>query len=84
MVLRERTRPNYDQRAWYRTMRWARLRNQVLLEAAYACAGCSHVQVKLEVDHIRKHDGDPALFWAKSNLQALCPQCHHAKTQRGE
>jgi 5-methylcytosine-specific restriction endonuclease McrA len=84
MQLREHTRPNYKERAWYRTVRWARLRNQVLLEAAYTCAGCMHVQVRLEVDHIRKHDGDPKRFWDRANLQALCPTCHHAKTQLGE
>jgi 5-methylcytosine-specific restriction protein A len=59
------------------------VRPQVLLEAAHTCAQCGHVQRRLEVDHIVKHNGDPRLFWDPANLQALCPTCHLAKTQRG-
>jgi len=77
-------RRNYIVRRWYCTARWFTLRAQVLLEAAYECAQCHHVQQRLEVDHIRKHLGDARLFWERSNLQALCPACHLAKTQRGE
>jgi len=55
----------------------------VLIDQAYACAQCGQVTLALEVDHVRKHDGDPALFWMRENLQALCPQCHIAKTKAG-
>jgi 5-methylcytosine-specific restriction endonuclease McrA len=72
-----------DVRRWYRIARWARLRQQVLIDQAYACATCGCVALDLEVDHIRKHDGDPALFWNRENLQALCPVCHIDKTKRG-
>jgi len=76
-------RVNASVRRWYCTARWFALRAQVLLEAAYTCASCERVQQRLEVDHIRKHLGNPALFWDKANLQALCPSCHHDKTRRG-
>jgi 5-methylcytosine-specific restriction protein A len=83
-VQREHQRNNYAIRRWYRTLRWRYLRAQVLREQAYECAQCHHVQVELEVDHIVKHDGHPARFWDRTNLQALCPACHSAKTARGE
>ena len=80
---RHTVRANATVRRWYRVARWARLRQQVLIDQAYACAQCGHVALALEVDHIRKHDGDPTLFWMRENLQALCPQCHIAKTKAG-
>lgn len=66
----------------YFTRQWKELRTQVLVEAAYTCAGCGVVQPRLEVDHITPHAGDPLRFWARANLQALCPTCHVAKTKR--
>jgi 5-methylcytosine-specific restriction protein A len=33
-----------------------------------------------EVDHIKPHKGDMALFWDSSNWQSLCKPCHSAKT----
>jgi 5-methylcytosine-specific restriction enzyme A len=33
-----------------------------------------------EVDHIRAHNGDLRLFWARSNWQGLCKPCHSRKT----
>ena len=80
---RHTVRPNAAVRRWYRVARWARLRQQVLLDQAYACAQCGQVSLTLEVDHIRKHDGDPTLFWMRENLQALCGTCHTLKTKAG-
>jgi len=81
---RERDRPNRDTRRWYRIDAWTAVRRIVLAEAQYTCAACGLLTVNLHVDHIRKHNGDPALFWGRSNLQALCPRCHQQKTERGE
>jgi len=80
----EQARPNVDVRRWYRTERWTRLRAGVLADAAYQCAQCGTVQRELEVDHVTPHRGNPALFWNRKNLQALCPHCHAQKTNRGE
>src|SRR5262245_12781967 len=80
---RERQRPNVDVRRWYRTARWRRLRAIVLVDAAYTCSSCGQVQLELEVDHVPRHCGDPALFWNRGNLSALCKRCHSAKTARG-
>lgn len=80
----ESDRDDVAVRRWYRTARWTRLRLAVLVDAAYTCADCGAVQLRLEVDHIRKHRGHPDRFWDRGNLQALCPTCHQAKTMRGE
>lgn len=71
-------------RTWYYSAQWARLRRQVCVDQAFTCAQCGQVTMTLDVDHIRKHDGNPALFWDRQNLQALCPVCHQHKTKRGE
>ena len=34
------------------------------------------------VDHIVPHKGNLELFWAESNLQALCKSCHDRKTTK--
>jgi 5-methylcytosine-specific restriction enzyme A len=80
---RHAVRENAAVRRWYCTVRWSRLRQQVCVEQAYACAQCGQVQLQLEVDHIRKHEGSPGLFWDRTNLQALCTLCHTRKTRRG-
>jgi 5-methylcytosine-specific restriction protein A len=80
----ERSRSNRDVRKWYHVERWARLRRLVLIEAAYQCAYCGRVALALHVDHIVPHRGDLGLFWDVSNLQALCPACHQAKTMDGD
>ena len=80
----EGARPNADVRRWYRTQRWIRLRRAVLVDAACACNACGFVTLRIEVDHIIPHRGDPARFWDRHNLQALCHDCHTAKTNRGE
>jgi 5-methylcytosine-specific restriction protein A len=82
-VALEHTRPNRDVRKWYYTVAWAHLRAEVLTDAAYTCAQCGMVTSTLDVDHIVKHEGDPAQFWNRANLQALCKPCHSRKTEQG-
>ena len=70
-------------RLYYRKS-WKTMRAQVLADHAYECAHCGRVQLRLEVDHIVRHAGDPRRFWDRQNLQALCPSCHVNKTKGGE
>ena len=37
-----------------------------------------------DVDHIKPHRGDPALFWDENNWQALCHRHHSIKTRRDD
>jgi len=82
--VKEQSRPNRVIRRLYYREQWKRLREQVLVQAGYTCAQCGVIHHQLEVDHIVKHDGDPARFWDPTNQQALCAPCHTKKTGRGE
>jgi 5-methylcytosine-specific restriction enzyme A len=83
-VHHEHQRFNWDVRRWYRTMRWRQLRAQVLREEP-RCTGrgdglpCGAPTT--DADHIRRHGGDPALFWDRRNLQGKCHRCHSSKTR---
>jgi 5-methylcytosine-specific restriction protein A len=73
-------------RAWYKTTRWTKLRQVILLRDLYTCAMCGHVGAKgMTVDHIKPHRGNAALFWSEGNLQVLCTSpCHNKHKQAKE
>lgn len=80
-------------RAWYGLARWKAkphgLRWQVLVEAGFTCRRCQQMTRNasasdMVADHIKPHRGDPALFWARSNLQCLCKTCHDTAKQAEE
>jgi len=82
---RERLRPLFDVRRWYRTKRWSVLRAHVLRQCLW-CPLCAvdHIRTRTtDCDHIVPHRGDPLLFWDEANLQGLC-QRHHAQKSGGE
>ncbi|SHI90801.1 HNH endonuclease [Wenxinia saemankumensis] len=71
----------------YGTARWRRLSWDVRLAAAFTCAMCGRIEGakgQTAADHIEPHRGDPALFWARSNLQCLCKPCHDGVKQAEE
>jgi len=71
---------------WYRSARWQALRLDVIRDEPF-CRSCRARGLKVltvDVDHIRKHEGNPALFFDRDNLQGLCKGCHAIKTKRGE
>ena len=45
------------------------------------CA-CCHQAAAHDLDHIRPHRGNVALFWDQTNWQGLCVRCHRQKTAR--
>ncbi len=66
----------YNSSRW-RTGRLSFLRDNPL------CAHCARrgrVVEATEVDHVKAHRGDEALFFDVSNWAALCVRCHSAKT----
>ena len=79
-------------KAWYKTARWRRLREQVLIRDAYTCRSCGRVLAGKSpepdspvVDHIQAHRGNEALFWSEANLQAICKSpCHDQRKQAEE
>ncbi|MDW9600442.1 HNH endonuclease [Sinorhizobium meliloti] len=74
-------------RKWYGLKRWKMLRDEVLLEALYACKRCGvleHDTSRLVADHVIPHRGRSDLFWERGNLQCLCKTCHDTVKQREE
>ncbi|WP_338147037.1 HNH endonuclease signature motif containing protein [Vermiculatibacterium agrestimuris] len=76
-----------EAREWhklYRTKRWKSMRYAQLLNEPF-CRECAKRGERVratDVDHIRPHRGDPALFYDTGNLQSLCHRCHSAKTRK--
>lgn len=70
--------------ALYKTGRWRVMRTKQLAREPLCriCAAEKRLTVATEVDHIRPHKGNKALFYDISNLQSLCHRCHSAKTAR--
>lgn len=74
------------QQQWYNSMRWRKLRKQLLAEHPMCqCPNCNEMGLEANVaDHIEPHRGDARLFWNKDNLQALNKQCHDSWKQQQE
>ena len=71
---------------WYVSTRWLKLRAEVVRDDPFCrtCLAQGRRALTVDVDHIQKHNGDPVLFWDRTNLQGLCKRCHTVKTGRGE
>lgn len=82
---RSKDQRSAEAQAWrwmYGTDVWKRLREDQLLQEPF-CRECARRGVRryaTDVDHIRDHKGDWALFTDRSNLQSLCHSCHSRKT----
>lgn len=74
-------------RAWYKTSRWQRLREDVLIRDMFTCQICGRIESdtsQLVGDHITPHRGDADLFWLPANVQCLCKACHDSTKQAEE
>ena len=76
-----------EAQAWrwlYGTEAWKRLRGDQLLAEPFCreCAGRGVRAKATDVDHIRDHKGDWAVFTDPENLESLCHSCHSRKTAR--
>ncbi|OLP56658.1 endonuclease [Rhizobium rhizosphaerae] len=88
--LRERDR-NVTWRKWYKTARWERLRQEILIRDNYTCrqtgvicAGKHPAPDSPVVDHVVPHRGDEALFWNPDNLQCVSKDYHDRIKQQME
>lgn len=78
-------------KAWYKTARWRRLREQVLIRDAYTCqrtgqvCGGKHPAPDSPVvNHKRPHRGDERLFWDIENLEVVAKSVHDSAIQAEE
>ena len=71
--------------SWYSLPIWTEdLRPGQLLREP-CCRECARRGIRTpatDVDHVRDHRGDWALFTDRDNLQSLCHSCHSRKTMR--
>ena len=78
-----RSRESAAWRRWYSLKIWTDdLRQGQLLREPF-CQECDRRGIRTwatDVDHIRDHKGDWALFTDRGNLQSLCHFCHSRKT----
>ena len=60
--------------------RWRKLRKTFLAEnpLCVMCIDEDRVAPATELDHIKKHNGNPELFWDIKNLQGLCAFHHRS------
>lgn len=78
-------------RAWYKTARWQKLRERILVRDLYTCQRTGVLLIGKHpapdspvVDHIKPHRGDEALFWDESNLHAVSKAYHDREKQMAE
>lgn len=72
---------------WYGLPIWTDdLRYAQLLREPF-CRECARLGRRVratDVDHVKDHKGDWALFVDQSNLESLCHNCHSRKTMRDQ
>lgn len=83
--------PDAKIRAWYKSKRWADLRDAVLVRDLYTCqhtgiilAGKAPAPDSPVVHHKIPHHGDEALFWDINNLEAVSKAWHDSEAQARE
>ena len=82
-------RENVDERAFYKTAQWQRLRWSVLVRDNFTCQwpGCCRIEAdtsKLVADHKVPVRIDPSRKWDETNLRCLCSACHNGPRQAEE
>jgi len=78
-------------RAWYKTARWQRLREHILIRDQFTCQKTGVLLVGKHpapnspvIDHKIPHRGDERLFWDESNLHAVSKAYHDSVKQSEE
>lgn len=78
-------------KAWYKTSRWAELKQRVHIRDNYTCqrtgvlcAGRYPAPNSPVANHKKPHRGDPDLFWDENNVETVTKAVHDGEVQREE
>ena len=78
-------------RRWYKTMRWQKVRERILLRDGYTCQKTGVLLIgkypepnSPVIHHSKEHRGDEVLFWDEDNLIAVSKQWHDRDAQKAE
>jgi len=78
-------------RAWYKTSRWQKLRQQVFVRDNYTCQRTGALCIGRHpapdspvANHKKAHRGDPALFWDINNIETVTKEVHDGLIQSEE
>lgn len=78
-------------RSWYKTARWQKLRQQILIRDNYTCQETGVLCIGKHpapdspvVDHKIPHRGDERLFWDPNNLHCVSKSYHDSEKQKEE
>lgn len=82
-------RDQSEQRGWYKTARWQKLKQRVHVrdlfrcqETGVLCSGKYPADDSPVADHIIEPDGDPSLFWDENNIRTVSKAYHDGERQR--
>lgn len=73
------TTSTYQDKTFYRSSAWLKLRYAVLIKYGRKCMLCHETEGQMHVDHIIPKSRAPQLALAMSNLQILCRACNIGK-----
>jgi 5-methylcytosine-specific restriction protein A len=78
-------------RKWYKTERWRKLRQVILVRDNYTCQrtgvlciGRYPAENSAVIDHKTPHRGDERLFWDENNLHVVSKAYHDSEKQKQE
>lgn len=85
----DRVRDAAEQRGWYKTARWQRLKMEVHVRDAFICQvtgvlckGRHPADDSPVADHRIEPNGDPDLFWSIDNIRTVSKAYHDSERQR--
>uniref|UniRef100_UPI002AFDE9F8 ATP-binding protein n=1 Tax=Hoeflea sp. TaxID=1940281 RepID=UPI002AFDE9F8 len=85
----DQRRDDREQRRWYKTARWQKLKLRVHVRDLYVCqatgvmcSGKYPADNSPVADHIIEPEGDPDLFWSIDNIRTVTKEFHDGERQR--
>jgi 5-methylcytosine-specific restriction endonuclease McrA len=84
-LARKRENTLHEQRTFYTSTEWRKIRNEIIAVHKNVCQHCGHTirrKIDITVDHIKPRSKFPELALKSMNLRVLCRPCNSAKGAR--